>query len=219
MDFTLSQGTVFEEKSLPSGEHAVGLYYVFVIVSDLVSSGTGCGHSCMNLPCMELQQPIRAWRNPGIIMTMCKSHRLAMRSCLNALSVSLSLCLSWMYPFNKNVVRKTFMVNNIDQGGREKRRFAASPKTSLCSSLAVQLLQEWLCDSSANCICAKFSPCDKESFWLGEYFFKTLKTYPACQEALAAPLSVSLSICLSPGNKCSISYVRLVNQKELWEVI
>ncbi len=30
---------------------------------------------------------------------------------------------------------------------------------------------------------------------------------------------LSLSLCLSPGNKCTISYVRLVNQKELWEVI
>jgi len=31
---------VFEEKSLASGEHRFGLYYVFVIVSDLVSVAT-----------------------------------------------------------------------------------------------------------------------------------------------------------------------------------
>ncbi len=55
IDFTLDQGTIFEEKSLAWEEHTVGLYLVFVIVPDIVSSGTSCGHSCTNLPCMELQ--------------------------------------------------------------------------------------------------------------------------------------------------------------------
>lgn len=37
--------------------------------------------------------------------------------------------------------------------------------------------------------------------------------------AISLPFCFSLSICLSPGNKCTISHVRPVNQKELWEVI